>query len=339
MIPLAQPARRRLLMAGACLAAWPLAAGAAQAMPGVRESRALMGTRVALAARGADPQALRVAMAAAFARMAALEAMMTHYAPTSEVAAIGLASGLQPLEVAPELMQVLRMAQDVARRSDGAFDATVGSLGTWRFDPQHPGRPSEPQVRRQLPSVDWRNLVLDERRRTAYLARRGARLDLGGIAKLYILHAGLDTLKAHGVHTALLNGGGDVLALSGRDATPWRVGIRDPRNPERLLATLDIRNGFVASSGDYERFFIEDGRRWHHVLDPRTGEPTRGVRGITLVADSLEGVNGLGTAAMVLGPRAGREFLRRVEGTEAIVVGADGGVWTSERLGKVLRAA
>ena len=339
MKPLAHPARRRLLLAGACLAVAPLGAGGAQLHPGVRESRALMGTRVDVAAQDADSLLLRAAVDAAFTRMAALEAMMTHYAPTSGLAAVGLASGLQPVEIAPELMQVLRMAQEVARRSDGAFDATVGSLGTWHFDPRHSGRPSDLQVRRQLPSVDWRNLVLDERRHTAYLTRRGARLDLGGIAKLYILQAGLDTLKAHGVRTALLNGGGDVLAMADRGARPWRVGIRDPREPARLLATLDIRNGFVASSGDYERFFMEDGRRWHHVLDPRTGEPTRGVRGITLVADSLEGVNGLGTAAMVLGPRAGREFLRRIEGTEAIVTGADGSVWASDRLRRVLRPA
>ncbi|HEY0824191.1 MAG TPA: FAD:protein FMN transferase, partial [Ramlibacter sp.] len=299
----------------------------------------LMGTRVDIAAQGADPGLLRGAMAAAYARMAQLEALMSHYRLTSEVSAVGLASGLQPVEVAPELMQVLRMARAVSVRSEGAFDATVGSLGTWHFDPAHPAGPEPAQIRRRLPSVDWRNLVLDERRQTAYLAQRGMRLDLGGIAKLFILQAGMDTLKAHGVRSALVNGGGDVLALSEPADAPWRVGIRDPRAPQRLLATLDVRRGFVASSGDYERSFVAGDRRWHHVLDPRTGEPTRGVRGITLVADSLEGVNGFGAAGMVLGPRAGREFLRGIEGTEAIVAGADGSVWISERLGRQLRPA
>jgi thiamine biosynthesis lipoprotein len=329
---LKHPARRRLLLAGAALVACPLAGRATPTRERVRTSRALMGTRVDLTAQGAEPIALQRALDAAFARMAALEAMMSHYAPTSRVAAIGLAAGLQPVEVEPELMHVLRMAHEVARRSDGAFDATVGSLGNWHFDPRHPGRPATSQVRRQLPNVDWRQLVLDERRQTAYLARRGMRLDLGGIAKLYILQAGLDTLKDHGVRSALVNGGGDVLALSARGDAPWRVGIRDPRQPARLLGALQVRNGIVASSGDYERFFMEGGRRWHHVLDPRTGEPTLGVRGITLVADTLEGVNGLGTAAMVLGAGEGRELLRRTPGTQSLVVAADGSLWMDEAL-------
>jgi thiamine biosynthesis lipoprotein len=324
--------RRRLLLAGACLAAWPAAGSVLQPSTRLRESRAMMGTRVDIAAQGRDPVLLRAAIAAAFDRMAALEALMSHYSPTSGVAAIGWASGLQPVEVAPELMQVLRMAQDVARRSGGAFDATVGSLGTWHFEPGHTSHPAAAQIRRQLPSVDWRNLVLDERRQTAYLTQRGMRLDLGGIAKLYILQAGLDTLKARGVRSALVNGGGDVLALTAPGDTPWHVGIRDPRAPQRLLATLDVRGGFVASSGDYERFFVEGGRRWHHVLDPRTGEPTQGVHGITLVADTLEGVNGFGAAAMVLGAAEGREFLRRIPGTQALIASADGSLWASEPL-------
>ncbi|GAB3767029.1 FAD:protein FMN transferase [Ramlibacter monticola] len=328
----ADPARRRLLLAGACLAAWPLAASAARAPQRVRDSRALMGTRLDVAAQGPDAEALQRAIDAAFARMTALSALMSHYAPASQVSAIGLAAGLQPVEVAPELMQVLHMARDVARRTDGAFDPTVGALGLWHFDAPQSSIPTASEIRRRISSVDWRHLVLDERRQTAYLTERGMRLDLGGIAKLSILQSGLDTLQAHGVGTALVNGGGDVVACSQRGDAPWRVGIRDPRAPQRLLATLEVRSGFVASSGDYERFFVQDGRRWHHVLDPRTGRPTEGVRGITLVADSLEAVNGLGTAGMVLGARAGRELLRRGEGVEALIASADGGLWMTDRL-------
>ncbi|AMO25189.1 thiamine biosynthesis protein ApbE [Ramlibacter tataouinensis] len=296
-----------------------------------------MGTRVDLTVQGEDAASLAPAMQAAFGRMEALAALMSHYELTSRVSAIGLASGLQPVAVEPELMAVLRMAQGVSGRTHGAFDATVGSLGLWHFDGPDPGMPEPAQITRRLPSVDWRNLRLDERSQTAYLTQRGMRLDLGGIAKLYILQAGLDALKSHGVRSALVNGGGDVLALSAPGDAPWRVGIRDPRQPQRLLGALDIGSGIVASSGDYERFFTRAGRRWHHVLDPRTGQPTQGVRGVTLVADTLEGVNGLGAAAMVLGAGEGRELLRRTAGTEAMVAGADGNIWLSERLRERLR--
>jgi len=332
-------ARRRVLLAGAGLAAAPLVLAATPGEEGVRASRALMGTQVDIAARGADAALLRAASDAAFERMAALAAVMSHYSATSEVAAIGLASGLQPVAVAPELLQVLHMAQEVSRHSDGAFDATIGSLGRWQFDPQDPRMPAPSAIRARLACVDWRQLALDDKAGTAYLKRRGMRLDLGGIAKLYILRAGLDTLRAHGVRTALVNGGGDVVAMGGRDARPWRVGIRDPRAPQRLLATLDVREGFVASSGDYERFFVRDGRRWHHVLDPRTGEPTQGPHGVTLVGRELQAVNGLGAAAMVLGAREGRALVERTAGVEGLIAGADGELWASASLRARLQGA
>lgn len=322
--------RRRLLAGGACLAAWPWAASALS-NTGVRDSRPLMGTRVDIAARGADAVVLRRATEEAYARMAALTDVMSHYQLTSRVSAVGRAAGVQPVEVPRELMQVLQMAQGVSRLSDGAFDATVGSLGLWSFEPPR-------QLLQRQAGADWRSLQLDERRGTAYLARRGMRLDLGGIAKLYILQAGLDTLKSHGVRSALVNGGGDVLAMSAPGDAPWRVGIRNPHVPDKLLARLDVHRGFVASSGDYERFFLQGGQRWHHVLDPRTGRPAQGVHGVTLVGDSLESVNGLGAAAMVLGPREGRELLRRHSDAQVLIASAGGELWVSEKLRDSLRA-
>jgi len=333
------PSRRRLalgLALGGALAAWPLAGSATTPPARRREARPLMGTRVEIAAQSGDPVALRAAVDAAFERMAALAASMSHYAPTSRVAAINLAAGLQPVPVPPELMQVLAMARAVSKRSDGAFDITVGSVGQWHFDPANPRMPSATHISRHLPDVDYRNLVLNERTGTAYLARRGMRIDPGGIAKLYILDAGMQSLRAHGLKTALVNGGGDVVAMTAPGMRPWRVGLRDPRQPDRLLGALDVRHGFVASSGDYERFFVRDGRRYHHVLDPRTGYPAEGPHGVTLVGDTLESVNGVGAAAMVLPGAAGRELVRR-SGVQALVAHRDGAFWTTPALGDRLQ--
>jgi FAD:protein FMN transferase len=290
-----------------------------------------MGTQVDIAAQSVDASLLRPAIDAAFARMAALTAMMSHYEPTSRVAAIGLAAGLQPVPVAPELMQVLDMAQSVSRRSGGAFDVTIGSVGRWHFDPANPRMPTPAHIAGHLPGVDHRQLVLDHRAGTAYLARRGMRLDLGGIAKLYILQAGMHTLRDHGVQTALVNGGGDVLAMTAPSVRSWRVGIRDPRRPDRLLAALDVRHGFVVSSGDYERYFVRNGRRYHHVLDPKTGYPSQGPQGVTLVGETLESVNGLGAAAMVLGASAGRALIEQEDGVAALIAGTEG-LWVAPSL-------
>ena len=330
--------RRRLLRAGAALlAGWALPARPAHARQAtLRVQRPLMGTVVDLAVVG-DPALLAPAIDAAFAEMARLAAVMSHYAPASTVSAIGLAAGLQPVAVPPALMHVLKMAQAVSMRSDGAFDATVGSVGAWHFDPAAPMMPAPAQIAGQLPSVDWRQLVLDERAGTAMLRRRGMRLDLGGIAKLPILQAGLMTLKERGIGTALVNGGGDVLAATTPGARPWRVGIRDPRAPQRLAGAVEIANGIVASSGDYERCFVRDGRRYHHVLDPRTGYPAQGPHGTTLVGDTLEAVNGIGTAVMVLAPGAGRALLQ-ASGVDALVGGRDGTLWLTAGLRRRLAA-
>ncbi len=333
---LASAGRRRLALAaaatlGGCLATWPHT-GSARAEPArLLESRPLMGTRVDIAAQAADVSLLQPALDAAFARMARLTAMMSHYEPTSSIAALNFAAGLQPVPVPPELMRVLEMARVVSQRSDGAFDVTVGSVGRWHFDARDPRMPTPAYISSHLAAVDYRKLILNPAGGTACLGQRGMRVDPGGIAKLYILAAGIDALRELGLETALVNGGGDVVAMCGASARPWRVGIRDPRRPDRLLGALDVRRGFVASSGDYERWFVRDGRRYHHVLDPKTGYPALGAHGVTLVGDDLESVNGFGAAAMVLDAGAGPDLIRRSR-VEALIAGRDDSLWITPAL-------
>lgn len=328
-------ARRGLtvgLALGAALAAWPVR-GATQPEPlRLRASRPLMGTQVDIAAQAHDPVLLRAAVAAAFERMSRLTELMSHYQADSRVAAINLSAGLQPVPVPPELMQVLAMARRVSQRSNGAFDITIGSVGAWHFDTLNPRIPSPGYISSHLPFVDYRNVILDEYEGTAHLTRRGMRIDLGGIAKLYILDAGLNTLRQHGIENALINGGGDVVAMSSAAARPWRVGIRDPQQPAQLLGTLELRRGFVASSGDYERCVVHKGQRYHHLIDPKTGYPTLGPHGVTLVGEDLASLNGLGAAAMVLPTAAGRDLIRGTRGIEGLIAGRNRELWITPAL-------
>jgi len=298
----------------------------------VRDNRPLMGTAVEMALEGTDDARLRQAMDDAYREMTRLSDMMNHYNPRSVVSAINDAAGKQPVAVPPELMQVLRMARAVSERTHGAFDITIGSLTGWRFNPEQPQMPTPAQIKAQLPRVNYRDVILDESAGTAFLRRPDMRIDLGGIAKLYILDAGMRVLKQHGVEHAMLNGGGDVEVMGTIQGHPWRVGIRDPRAPEKLLAAVELTRGFVASSGDYERYFIRNGRRYHHILDPKTGYPTQGPHGVTLVADDLDKVNGLGAAIMVLGATAGRELIEQTPGLDGLIVDRDGSLWVSPSL-------
>ena len=308
-------------------------AGAAR----IDESRPLMGTLVQVSAEGPDEPALRAAVGQAFAAMARLSAIMSHYEPASVVSEISRSAGVRPVAVPRELMEVLRLGQDVSRRTGGAFDMTIGALSGWRFRPDDPAMPSAARIERDRALVDYRRLVLDERAGTAFLERHGMRLDPGGIAKLYILRAGLRALEGS-AERAFVNGGGDVAAWTAPGAAPWRVGVRDPRSPDLLVGALELARGFVASSGDYERYFVRDGVRYHHILDPRTGRPARGARGVTLAAERLEDVDGYGVAIMVRGVAEAERLVRERPGLDALVVGEDGRLWLSPGMRSRLRA-
>jgi thiamine biosynthesis lipoprotein len=270
--------------------------------------------------------------------MRRLEGLMSRYRDDSDVARIGAAAGQHPVRVASQVMNVLQQAQHLYRDSGGSFDATVGALQGWHFEAERHEMPSTAEISHELALVNGNDLRLDARAGTAYLARAGMRLDLGGIAKLPILQAGLHELERAGVTNALVNGGGDVLTMGSQHGRPWRVGIRDPLNPLQLfgVAELDGR-AVVASSGDYERGFMHEGRRLHHVLDPRTGWPTQGVHGVALLARSIEEVNGWGTALMVRGPQAAPEWYAKHPAVELMVAGADGNRWLSPGMITALR--
>jgi len=302
----------------------------------LHETRPLMGTAVEIAAEGADEARLRAAAGAAFAEMGRLSDMMSHYDPSSVVSEINRAAGARPVRVPPELMEVLRMARSVSSRSQGAFDVTVGSLRGWRFRADDPAMPGAAEIAAQLPLVNYRELVLDARAATAFLRKPGMRIDLGGIAKLYILRAGVEAL-ARGAERALVNGGGDVAAWTAPGARPWRVGVRDPRAPDKLLGVVEVSRGFVASSGDYERFFERDGVRYHHILDPRTGRPSRGARGVTLVAERLEDLDGLGVVIMVLGQKEAERLAAATPALDIMVVDGEGRLWLSAGMRRRLK--
>lgn len=314
-----------------------VAAGAARAAV-FAETRPLMGTAVELVAEGHSRETLASAFDAAFRRMQGLSDMMNHYDPKSVVSAINASAGRDAVPAPRALLEVLGMAQSLAAQTDGAFDITVGALRGWRFRPGEERIPAAAELATQRARVGWKGLRIDLAGRRAALAEAGMRIDLGGIAKLYILNAGMRVLAARGVERALVNGGGDVEVRGGTPDRPWRVGVRDPRAPDRLLGVLEVREGFVASSGDYERAFVRDGVRYHHVLDPRSGYPSQGARGVTLSGGPLEDLNGLGVAIMVLGAEAGRRLLAARPGVEAAIVDRDGSLWMSPGFRAQLRA-
>ena len=335
----AELSRRQFALALPLLGALPWTAQARPASQVQRASQVLMGTRVDIVTDAADAALAQAALQKSFTEMQRLEALLSRYRADSVVSRISAAAGRQAVPIPPEVMAVLQQAQQVFRTSGGAFDPTVGALDGWHFEPGQHAIPSAAAIQAALRHVDGQGLQLDTRAGTAYLAQPGMALDLGGIAKLPILAAGLRVLQHEGVENALLNGGGDVLTAGRLQGRPWRVGVRDPRAPAQLLGAIAIEGrAVVASSGDYERGFVRGGRRLHHVLDPHTGWPTTGVHGVALFARDVEAVNGWGTALMVQGAAAVPAWSARHPGVAVLAAGGDGTLWQSREMAALLQA-
>lgn len=292
----------------------------------INRSQLLMGTVVDIMAAGEPPDRLEDAVDAAFAEINRLDHLFSSYQPDSEVARLSRSAGGDVLS--DDALTVLTLGLQVARRSDGAFDLTLGRLKSlWGIDGDHPVVPDRQAIANALVGIGPGALSLDGRR----LRKRSAELqiDLGGIAKGYAVDRAIAVLKADGVTGAAVNAGGDMYLLGQRQGRPWRIGIQHPRQKGAVVATVQVQNRAVVTSGDYERFFEQDGQRYHHIFDPQSGFPARKCQSVTIITDSVALGDALATAAFVLGPKAGLQLLEQYPGTEALIVAADGSLHTS----------
>jgi len=290
----------------------------------VRRARPAMGTLVGVAARGEDGNTLERTIHRVFEEIERLEGILSEWRQDSAVSRVNLAAGEEPVRVPTELIEILAVACEMSRSTNGAFDATwapladVWAIGEPSFRP--PGADAIATARRL---VDYRDVVLDQRRQTAFLRRRGMRLGLGGIAKAYIAERAADFAVASGVNHILIDAGGDVVARGRNGERPWTIGVRDPSSPARLLATVGIEDEVVTTSGDYEHFVFVDGRRYHHLLDPRTGRPASASRSATVIAPRGALAEALSTALFVIGP-GGLGLLSAFPETAALLLDSDG---------------
>ncbi|MEK6606462.1 MAG: FAD:protein FMN transferase, partial [Myxococcota bacterium] len=310
----------------------------------VERSRPAMGSSLSIAVWADDEPRAAAAIERAFVEFDRLEALMTVWRETSDIARLNAAAGRRPVLVAPEVRQALRAARRVSEWTGGKFDVTFGALaGLWKFDHDQDDRIPDPaEVRRRLPLVDYRDLVVDERVGTAFLRRKGMRAHLGGIGKGFAVDRVVAILREAGLRDFFVQAGGDLYVSGRRGDRAWRVGIRDPRGPEdRYFATLDLADSAFSTSGDYERFFFDRGRRYHHILDPTTGEPARGCRGVTILAPDATTADGLSTGVFLLGPKDGMALVERLPGVAAVIVDDRNRVIVSsglrDRLGQVQR--
>jgi thiamine biosynthesis lipoprotein len=282
-----------------------------------------MGTAIRVELWHEDAAAAAAAMAAVIEQMHHVDRTMSPHKDDSELSRINRDAARQGVAVSAEMFGLLQRALEFSRLSEGAFDITFASAGAL-YDYRERKRPGEKALAAARAAIGYEGLLLDPRSQTVRFARSGMRIDLGGFAKGYAVDRGAAILRSRGVRNAIVTAGGDSHVVGDRRGRPWTIGVRDPRRPGELAAVLPLVDVAISTSGDYERFFDEDGVRYHHVLDPRTGESARGVHSVTILAADGLTTEACSKSVFVMGVEKGMRFVESRKGIDAVVVDAQG---------------
>jgi thiamine biosynthesis lipoprotein len=318
---------------GALSALIGLTAAPAQAAWVSRGVDGIMGTHiyVELWAEEEDRARGEQAIDAVMDEMRHIDETMSVYKPTSEVSQVNALAAQQPVKISADLFGLLSTAIEYSRITEGAFDITYASVG-YMYDFRARQRPSEQQIQAALPAINYRHLLLDAASSTVRFSQPGVRIDLGGIAKGYAVDRGIEILQARGFTHALVNAGGDSRVIGDRFGKAWIIGIRHPDHPGQVIIRLPLTNTAFSTSGDYERYFDEDGVRYHHIIDPHTGHSASKVRSATVIAPTATRTDGLSKTAFVLGPEEAMRIYNGLGDVDAVLVTPDGRVLYSKGL-------
>ncbi len=299
----------------------------------VTYTRMLMGTLVEVTLVDGNRVGFDNAAEKAFAEIKRDEEIFSSYKPESDAVRVSQAAGKNPVKVSLEFIEALKTALKVSELSGGAFDPTIGALGRlWGYSGEKGVVPSKDEIKKALPLVDYKKVSVDEKTGTVFLKTKGMTINLGGVAKGYIVSKAVEVLKKNGVTEGIIKAGGDMVAFRNKpgQGKPFKIGIQHPREKGKLLGVAHVTNGAVSTSGDYERFFIVAGRRLHHILDPKTGYPADKSMSVTIIGPDATKADALSTAIFVMGPEAGMKLIERLDGYEGVIVDTEGKVMTSK---------
>lgn len=295
----------------------------------------IMGTKVSVALWLEDDRKAEQAVAAVMAEMHRIDKHFSPYIETSELYRANQlapkASAQKPLSISPEMAAIIEKSLHYSQLSDGAFDITFASLARY-YDYRNKLSPSERQREELLPAINYRLIHLDTKNNTLWFEHPKLYIDLGGIAKGYAVDNAIEILQSFGVKHASVGAGGDSRVIGDKFGRPWLVGIKNPR-ADAVAITLPLEDVAVSTSGDYERYFIDDkGERVHHIINPRTGKSTNGINSVTIIGPLGFDTDPLSTSVFVMGAEKGMALINRLPGFDAVIISSEGKVSYSKGL-------
>lgn len=294
-------------------------------------TEAIMGTRCAVELWSDDPVAGDAAITSVFDDMKRIDHLMSTWKEDTEISLVNREGGKHPVKISQELFGLLQVSVNYSELTHGAFDITYASVG-YLYDFKKGVHPTQAAISKALPGINWRHMVLNPKKTTVFFTRPGMRIDLGGIAKGYSVDRGIEILQKQGIARAMVNAGGDTRIIGDRFGKPWVVGIRDPDHENKMFLRMPLSNTAFSTSGDYERYFDEDGKRFHHIIDPKTGDSARKCRSVTIISGTATRTDALTKSVFIMGPEEGIKFIDTLPDVDAVAVAPDGKVFYSKGL-------
>lgn len=297
----------------------------------VGDARPLMGTEVSVLLWHEDEAAGNEIVDQVFAEAERIDRLMSTYKEDSKISEINRLAATEPVVAGDELFRLLQRSNDISVLTRGAFDITYDSVGQ-HYDFRNRQRPDEATIAAERELINFRHVELDQASGTVAFREEGVRINLGGIAKGYVVERGVNILRQNGVQNGIVTAGGDSRLLGDRRGQPWMVGIRDPREEGQVAISVPLEDEAISTSGDYERYFVEGDTRYHHIIQPSTGEPAGGVHSATVFGPDAVITDALSTSVFVMGVDQGLRLIATLPDYESIVIDAEGRIFYSDGL-------
>jgi FAD:protein FMN transferase len=295
----------------------------------LKQQRNMMGTRISLEIDSNNQEHAQTCANQVFSEFNRIEQLMSPYIAESEISQINNKAVDQAVRVSPELFNLLKTSIKFSKISDGAFDISFASIG-YQYDYRKHIQPDERHIKQALPSVNYRNIKLVNN--TVRFTHPGMRIDLGGIAKGYSVDRAIELLQNCGITSGIVTAGGDSRIMGDKNGRPWIIGIQHPRNKDAYALRIPLSNTAISTSGDYERYFLTNEERIHHIINPRTGRSAKKSWSASVIGPDATTTDALSTTLFVLGAEKGIQLIEKMQNLDAIIIDASGKVHYSSGL-------
>ncbi len=295
----------------------------------------LMGNRFEISVVERNERKAEICIDAAIDEIRRIEKILTTFNEDSQTALINRNAGIQPVKVDEEVFGLIKRCIRFSEITQGAFDISYGSIDKklWNFDLQMTEIPSREIAAQSVHLINYRKILLDEENKSVFLKERGMRIGFGGIGKGYAAERAKLVLIAKGIENGVVNAAGDLCAWGYQpDGKPWTIGIADPDSTRHPFSSFNITDMAVATSGNYEKYIMIDGKKYSHTIDPKTGLPVTGIKSVTIISPHAEIADAMATPVMIMGIRVGLDMINQLKGIGCIIIDDQNKIYTSRNI-------